>query len=80
MGDRVVHKAREMRSPEDFGAERYDFILVSQFVHHFDGATNRGLLSSGWRGRSASGGVLALVELVKPAALQRGRGQTLAAF
>ncbi|HJX27133.1 MAG TPA: class I SAM-dependent methyltransferase, partial [Thermoanaerobaculia bacterium] len=40
MGDRVVHKSGDALT-EDFGEEHYDFILVSQFVHHFDGATNR---------------------------------------
>jgi SAM-dependent methyltransferase len=63
MGDRVVHKSGDALT-EDFGAERYDFILVSQFVHHFDGATNRGLLQRLARALRP-GGVLALVELVK---------------
>lgn len=63
MGDRVVHKAGDART-EDFGEGRYDFILVSQFVHHFDETTNRDLvrrLARALRPR----GVLALVELVR---------------
>lgn len=63
MGERVVHKSGDALT-EDFDAERYDFILVSQFVHHFDGATNRGLLRRLARALRP-GGVLALVELVK---------------
>ncbi|HBL26990.1 MAG TPA: SAM-dependent methyltransferase, partial [Acidobacteria bacterium] len=64
MGDRVVHQAGDARTA-DFGRERYDVILVAQLVHHFDEPTNQDLV-----GRLAEalrpGGVLALLELVRP--------------
>lgn len=63
MGDRVVHKVGDALTT-DFGEKHYDFILVSQFVHHFDGPTNRALLRRLARALRP-GGVLALVELVK---------------
>jgi SAM-dependent methyltransferase len=63
MGERVVHRAGDALA-EDFGTDRYDFILVSQLAHHFDGATNRELV-----GRLARalrpGGVLAILELLR---------------
>jgi len=63
MGERVVLRAGDART-EDFGSGRYDFILVSQLVHHFDEATNRALvhrLATALR----PGGVLALLELMR---------------
>lgn len=63
MGERVVHRTGDART-EDFGSDRYDFILVSQLLHHFDEATNRELV-----GRLARalrpGGVLAILELLR---------------
>lgn len=63
MGEQVVHRAGDVLS-EDFGTDRYDFILVSQLLHHFDDATNRTLV-----GRLARalrpGGVLAVLELLR---------------
>ncbi len=63
MGERVVHQAGDVLT-EDFGADRFDFILVSQLLHHFDGATNRELV-----GRLARalrpGGALAILELLR---------------
>jgi len=63
LGERVVHRAGDALV-EDFGTERYDFILVSQLLHHFDDATNREVV-----GRLARalrpGGVLAILELLR---------------
>ena len=63
MGERVVHRAGDALT-EDFGTDRYDFILVAQLLHHFDDATNRGLV-----GRLARalrpGGALAILELLR---------------
>ena len=49
---------------EDFGTDRYDFILVSQLLHHFDEATNRGLVERLARALRP-GGVLAILELLR---------------
>ena len=63
MGDRVAHQVGDALA-EDFGTDRYDFILVSQLLHHFDDATNRELV-----GRLARalrpGGALAILELLR---------------
>ena len=63
MGEQVVHRVGDALS-EDFGEDRYDFILVSQLLHHFDDATNRAVV-----GRLAHalrpGGVLAILELLR---------------
>lgn len=71
MGERVVHRAGDART-EDFGAARYDFILVSQLLHHFDEPTNRDLV-----GRLARalrpGGVLAINELLRRSPKEGGQ-------
>jgi predicted O-methyltransferase YrrM len=40
MGDRVTHRAGDALT-EDLGANAWDFVYVSQLLHHFDEATNR---------------------------------------
>jgi SAM-dependent methyltransferase len=70
MGERVVHRVGDALS-EDFGTDRYDFILVAQLLHHFDDATNRGLV-----GRLARalrpGGALAILELLRRSSPREG--------
>lgn len=63
MGERVVHRAGDALT-EDFGAARYDFILVSQLLHHFDEPTNRDLVARLARALRP-GGVLAINELLR---------------
>lgn len=65
MGERVVHEPGDARR-HDFGQQRWDLVLVSNLVHHFDDATNRALLE-----RIACslrpGGVVAVQEMLRPA-------------
>ena len=63
MGERVAHRAGDALT-EDFGTDRYDFILVSQLLHHFDDATNRELVKRLARALRP-GGVLAILELLR---------------
>lgn len=70
MGERVVHRTGNALT-EDFGTDRYDFILVSQLVHHFDEATNRDLVQRLARALRP-GGVLAILELLRRSSPQEG--------
>jgi len=63
MGERVVHRTGDALT-EDFGIGRYDVILVSQLLHHFDEPTNRALVARLARALRP-GGVLALLELLR---------------
>jgi SAM-dependent methyltransferase len=63
MGERVVHRAGDALT-EDFGADRYDFILVSQLLHHFDEPANRDLVARLARALRP-GGILAINELLR---------------
>ncbi len=58
MGSRVVHRVGNALT-DDLGIETWDLIFVSQFVHHFDEATNRELVSRAARALRP-GGVLAI--------------------
>jgi SAM-dependent methyltransferase len=63
MGERVVHHVGDALI-EDFGTDRYDFILVSQLLHHFEDATNRELVKRLARALRP-GGALAILELLR---------------
>ncbi len=67
---RVVHRAGNALA-DDLGHDAWDIVFVGQLVHHFDDATNRDLVK-----RIAHslrpGGVLALQEVIRPAAPGEG--------
>jgi SAM-dependent methyltransferase len=63
MGDRVVHWAGDALR-EDLGSARWDFIYVSQLLHHFDEASNRALISRIARSLRP-GGLFVILELVR---------------
>lgn len=64
MGDRVTHWAGNVLE-DDLGSNAWDFIYVSQLLHHFDERTNRELLRRIARAMRP-GGVLAVVEMLRP--------------
>jgi SAM-dependent methyltransferase len=64
MGDRVVHRAGDALADE-LGASEWDFIYVSQLVHHFDEATNRQFVHRMARALKPGGHVV-LAELIRP--------------
>jgi len=64
MGDRVVHRAGNALT-EDLGTAEWDFIYVSQLLHHFDKATNRKLVQRVAKSLRP-GGVFAVLEMIRP--------------
>jgi SAM-dependent methyltransferase len=64
MGDRVIHRVGDALT-DDLGTNAWDFIYVSQLLHHFDEATNKKLVQ-----RIAAalrpGGVFAVLEMIRP--------------
>ena len=64
MGDRVVHRPGDALT-DDLGDAQWDFIYVSQLLHHFDEPTNRTLMQRVARALKP-GGHVAIVELVRP--------------
>jgi SAM-dependent methyltransferase len=64
MGSRVVHQAGDALT-DDLGDSRWDFIYVSQLVHHFDEPTNRAFMQRIARALNP-GGVVAILELIRP--------------
>jgi SAM-dependent methyltransferase len=70
MGDRVRHWRGDVLR-EDLGERRWDFIYVSQLLHHFDELTNRQLCERVARALKP-GGLLAILELVRPASPSSG--------
>ncbi|MCJ7720334.1 MAG: methyltransferase [Candidatus Hadarchaeum sp.] len=66
MGDRVVHRVGNSLT-EDLGTEAWDLILISQFAHHFDEATNRDLVRRAARALRP-GGILAILDVLRPTA------------
>jgi len=64
MGDRVVHRAGDALA-DDLGTAEWDFIYVSQLVHHFDAPTNRQFVQRMTRALKP-GGHLVIVELIRP--------------
>lgn len=64
MGNRVVHRPGDALT-DDLGDAQWDFIYVSQLLHHFDEPTNRTLMQRIARALKPNGHV-AIVELVRP--------------
>jgi len=64
MGDRVVHRVGNALT-DDLGSDAWDLILISQFVHHFDDATNRELVQRAARAL-CPGGILAIQDVLPP--------------
>lgn len=64
MGDRVVHREGNVLT-DDLGEGAWDFVFISNLVHHFDAPTNRELAK-----RVANalkpGGTLAILEIIRP--------------
>lgn len=63
MGDRVVHRPGNALA-DDLGTAAWDVVLLSNLAHHFDGATNRGLVRRIARSLRP-GGVFAIVEIIR---------------
>jgi SAM-dependent methyltransferase len=72
MSDRVVHRAGDALH-EDLGSEAWDFVFVSQLLHHFDEPTNRELVKRIARALKP-GGRFVILELIR-ASSARGAGQ-----
>jgi len=72
MGQRVVHTVGDARTA-DLGSGRYDLVLIANLLHHFDDATNSGLMGRVTRALRP-GGQVAVVELIS-AASPRAAGQ-----
>ena len=70
MGERVVHRAGNALS-DDLGREAWDVVHAAQLVHHFDEPTNRALVERIAKALRP-GGLLAIVELIRPASPQDG--------
>lgn len=64
MGDRVTHRAGDALT-EDFGTNAWDFVYVSQLLHHFDEATNREFARRVARALKP-GGVFVILEMIRP--------------
>ena len=64
MGDRVTHREGDGLR-EEFGADAWDLVYVSQLLHHFDEATNRQFVHRVARALKP-GGVFAIVEMIRP--------------
>lgn len=64
MGDRVVHWPANALE-DDLGTNAWDFVYVSQLLHHFDERTNRDLIRRITRALRPRG-VLVVVEMVRP--------------
>jgi SAM-dependent methyltransferase len=69
MGDRVVHRAGDALV-EDLGEKAWDFIYVSQLLHHFDRDTNQRLVRRIARALRP-GGVLCVLEMIRPSTPER---------
>ena len=70
MGDRVIHRAGDALS-EDLGDAIWDVVLVSQLVHHFTEAQNRGLIARIARALKP-GGICALLDIPRPTSPEQG--------
>jgi SAM-dependent methyltransferase len=64
MGDRVTHRPGDALV-DDLGKDDWDFVFISQLVHHFDDATNRALVQRIARALRPDG-VLAVLDMVRP--------------
>ncbi len=65
MGARVVHRAGDALT-DDLGENAWDFIYVSQLLHHFDEAANRTFVQRVARALRP-GGIFAIMEMIRPA-------------
>jgi SAM-dependent methyltransferase len=65
MGDRVVHRAGDALA-DDLGRDAWDFIYVSNLLHHFDEPTNRQFAKRVARALRP-GGHFVILEMVRPA-------------
>jgi ubiquinone/menaquinone biosynthesis C-methylase UbiE len=65
MGDRVTHRAGDALV-DDLGTAEWDFIYVSQLLHHFDEPTNRELVRRIARALRPNG-ALVVLEMIRPA-------------
>jgi SAM-dependent methyltransferase len=65
MGDRVTHRAGDALV-DDLGTSAWDFIYVSQLLHHFDEPTNRELVRRIARALRPNG-VFVVLEMIRPA-------------
>lgn len=64
MGDRVTHRIGDALT-DDLGTNQWDFIYVSQLLHHFDEPTNRELVRRIARALRPNG-VVAILEMLRP--------------
>jgi len=64
MGDRVVHRAGNALT-DDLGTSEWDFVFISQLLHHFDEVTNRELVQRVAKSLRP-GGVFAVLEMIRP--------------
>ena len=71
VGERVRHRAGDVLTV-DLGSGSYDVILVSQLLHHLDAAAVADLVARCARALTP-GGVLVLVEMLRPAGPRRSR-------
>ena len=71
MGERVVHRAGDVLEA-DLGSEVYDVVLLVQVAHHFDEATNRGLIERIARSLRP-GGVLVVQEISRRSRRRSGQ-------
>jgi predicted O-methyltransferase YrrM len=62
MGDRVVHRVGNALT-DDLGNNAWDLVFISQFVHHFDDATNRDLVRRAARALRP-GGIMAIQDVL----------------
>jgi 2-polyprenyl-3-methyl-5-hydroxy-6-metoxy-1,4-benzoquinol methylase len=69
MGERVMHWPGNALE-DDLGTNAWDFIYVSQLLHHFDERTNRELLRRIARALRPNG-VVVIIEMLRPASPQR---------
>jgi SAM-dependent methyltransferase len=70
MGDRVVHRVGDAIT-DDLGTDAWDLVFISQFVHHFDDATNRDLVRRVARALRP-GGFLAIQDTLRPSPDKEG--------
>jgi SAM-dependent methyltransferase len=64
MGARVVHRVGNAIT-DDLGADAWDLVFISQFVHHFDDDTNRDLVRRAARSLRP-GGFLVIQDVLSP--------------
>ncbi len=65
MGDRVVHRPGDALA-DDLGTAAWDFVFLSNLVHHFDEPTNRALMGRIARALRPNGACV-ILELIRPA-------------